>query len=192
VEKKTVGKYQELVEQYPEAYVEVWCEDECRIGLKPVVKKVLSPIGIRPVAYQVIKYEWLYVYGFVHPASGNTEWALAPDVNLPRFESVLEDFAKTIKANKYYRILLIIDNASWHTSKKLKIPEGIHLHFLPPATPELQPAERLWPVVKEEIANIAIYSIDLIWKKIENRCCSISTQLAFICSLTLYRWWFMK
>ena len=41
------------------------------------------------------------------------------------------------------------DNAGWHRSKKVIIPKGIEIEFLPPYSPELQPAERLWQLVDE-------------------------------------------
>lgn len=53
------------------------------------------------------------------------------------------------------RIVLPLDQAGWHTSEKLEVPEGIHLVPLPPYSPELQPAERLWPLVNEPLANQA-------------------------------------
>jgi hypothetical protein len=37
-----------LKEKYPTAKVELWCEDEHRLGLKPIVRKVWSPVGQRP------------------------------------------------------------------------------------------------------------------------------------------------
>ena len=55
---------------------------------------------------------------------------------------------------KRKRILLVLDQAGWHTAKKkLRVPEGIHLEFLPSHSPELQPSERLWALSKEGIAN---------------------------------------
>jgi hypothetical protein len=51
------------------------------------------------------------------------------------------------------RILLVLDKAGWHISQRLKIPEGIHLLPLLSHSPELQPAERLWPIVNEPIAS---------------------------------------
>lgn len=51
------------------------------------------------------------------------------------------------------RILLVLDQADWHRGHELKIPEGIDLLDLPAYSPELQPAERLWPLVDEAIAN---------------------------------------
>jgi transposase len=41
-------------------------------------------------------------------------------------------------------VVLVLDNAGWHSSDKLVAPEGLMLAFLPPYSPELQPAERLW------------------------------------------------
>ena len=46
--------------------------DEHRVGLKPILKKVWSKIGSRPEAIVQHRYEWLYVYGFVKPKTGET------------------------------------------------------------------------------------------------------------------------
>jgi hypothetical protein len=57
---------------------------------------------------------------------------------------------------KRKRILLVLDRAGWHTAKKrLRVPEGIHLEFLPSHSPELQPSERLWPLSNEGVLQIA-------------------------------------
>jgi transposase len=76
-----------------------------------------------------------------------------PYVNTELFTRVLADFAQAFEVGEQKRILLVIDPAGWHISQKLKIPEGIHLLPLPSHSPELQPAERLWPIVNEPIAN---------------------------------------
>ena len=46
-----------------------------------------------------------------------------------------------------------LDNAGWHTAPNLAVPDGIRLAYLPPYSPELQPAEHLWPVLDEPLAN---------------------------------------
>ncbi|WP_287358755.1 transposase [Moorena sp. SIO3B2] len=56
--------------------------------------------------------------------------------------------------------MLVEDNAGWHRSKKVKIPEGIKVEFLPPYSPELQPAERLWKLVDEPLVNNCFDTID--------------------------------
>jgi hypothetical protein len=46
-----------LKEAYPTAKVELWCEDEHRLGLKPIVRKVWSPVGERPSVKVHQRYE---------------------------------------------------------------------------------------------------------------------------------------
>lgn len=41
-------------------------------------------------------------------------------------------------------LILIMDNAVWHKSKTLNIPENIELMFIPPYIPELNPIEQIW------------------------------------------------
>ena len=57
-------------------------------------------------------------------------------------------------------VLLAVDQAGWHTSSNLKLPLGLHLIFLPSYSPELQPAERLWTLVDEPIANRSFETLD--------------------------------
>ncbi len=58
--------------------IDVWFFDEHRVGLKPILRKVWSKIGMRPEAIVSHRYEWLYVYGFVKPKTGETRWYLIP------------------------------------------------------------------------------------------------------------------
>ena len=79
--------------------------DEHRIGLKPILRRVWAPKGERPIALGHHRYEWLYVFGFVEPASGATVWNVANAVCKEMFEAVLADFAKTAGAGKGKRIV---------------------------------------------------------------------------------------
>ena len=65
----------------PDVPVELWAQDEARIGLHPIERRVWAKRGHRPVAVQHPGYEWLYVYGFVRPTTGEVEWLLMPTVN---------------------------------------------------------------------------------------------------------------
>lgn len=99
------------------------------------------------------RYEWLWVYGFVQPATGATEWALPPHGNTEAMGQVLAHFAGAVGAGPDKRVILALDRAGWHTSAALRVPEGLHLEFLPAYCPELQPAERLWPPADEGVAK---------------------------------------
>jgi transposase len=66
----------------------------------------------------------------------------------------LEEFAK---ANKDQKIVMIMDGAGWHQSKKLKIPYNIRIIILPPYSPELNPIEKLWQYIKDHTIKNRIY-----------------------------------
>jgi len=117
--------------------------DEHRVGLKPVIRRVWAHKGHRPIIRVQQRYEWLYIYGFVHPESGASQWLLLPTVNVEVFSIALKHFALAIGAGPNLHIMLVLDCAGWHKSGELVIPEGIHLVFLPPYSPELQPCECL-------------------------------------------------
>ncbi len=69
--------------------MELWAVDEHRIGLKPILRRVWAPKGQRPVAPVQHRYEWRYLVGFVHPASGRTLFHLATSVSIPEAVSQL-------------------------------------------------------------------------------------------------------
>ena len=62
-------------------------------------------------------------------------------------------FARETGAGRDRIIVLVLDSAGWHTAPNLAVPDGIRLVYLPPYSPELQPAEHLWPVLDEPLAN---------------------------------------
>ena len=158
-----------LKEAYPTAKVELWCEDEHRLGLKPIIRKVWSLIGERPLVKVHQRYEWTYLYAaFARPKTGEVHWRILPTVSAEVFSMALENFAKEVGAGKRKRVLLVLDQAGWHKAKKkLRVPEGIHLEeFLPPShSPELQPSERLWPLSNQGVAKTATSRRSRSWRR---------------------------
>jgi hypothetical protein len=100
--------------------------------LKALLRRVWAPIDRRPVAVVRHRFVWRYVVGFVHPASGRTVFHLATSVNIPLFEAELAAFARTVRAGPTKRIVPVLDRAGWHTSVRLRVPDHVHLLFLPP------------------------------------------------------------
>ena len=86
-------KVKKLEQDNPNSEIDVWFFDEHRIGLKPILKKVWSKIGSRPEAIVSHRYEWLYVYGFVKPKTGETLCYLIPRVNTNWLNLVYQQFA---------------------------------------------------------------------------------------------------
>jgi transposase len=134
------------------------------------------------------RYEWLYVYGFVEPKTGKTLWYLIPKVNHQWLSLVYQSFAKDVGLSAEKVVLLVQDNAGWHRSEKLEVPDGIMLDFLPAYSPELQPAERLWSLVDEPLVNEYFETIEEIEEILITRCQYLETMTNEIKNLTNYHW----
>ena len=83
----------------------------------------------------------------------------------------------------------VVDQAGWHTSEKVEVPEGIHLITLPPYSPELQPAERLWTLTNESVANRSFETLEQLEEVLVHRCQMLLKQPEFIRGLTCFHWW---
>jgi transposase len=169
--------------------VQLWAEDETRLGLKPVTRRVWAPIGKRPKARFKRGYEWTYLYGFVRPQSGEVFWMILPTVNTELFSLALREFAEEVGAGENKRIVLVVDKAGWHTGGEVEIPEGIELEFVPSGSPELMLAERLWPLTNEALANGLFEQIGEIEEALVVRCVELLDQTEVIRDLTNYHWW---
>ena len=127
--------------------------------------------------------------GFVHPASGRTVWHLATTVNTEVFSVELEAFARQVGAGPTKQIVLVLDGAGWHTSPQVRVPEHVHLLFLPPHSPELQPAEHLWPLTNTVVVNRHFASIEELEDAQAERCVALQRQQDLIRSATRFSWW---
>lgn len=83
----------------------------------------------------------------------------------------------------------MLDRAGWYSSPDLDVPEGVHLAFLPPASPELQPAERLWPLLDEPVANRAFATLDELEDVLADRCLVLEAHRRTVKTHTGIRWW---
>src|SRR5204862_1739958 len=143
VQEKLAAEVGERRERDPGRAVEVWAFDEHRLGLRPVPRRQWAPEGQRPIAVGHPRYEWLYLYGFVHPGTGEVVWSICSTVDAELLSAVLAAFAEAVGAGEGKLVVLVLDNAGWHVSGDLVVPKGIELMFLPPYPPDLPPAEHL-------------------------------------------------
>jgi hypothetical protein len=72
--------------------VELWCEDEARLGLQPVARRVWALRGQRPPRSGRPRYRSLYVYGFCQPASGRNRCWFLPRANAELMGEALAEF----------------------------------------------------------------------------------------------------
>jgi transposase len=151
---------------------------------------VWAPIGERLSAVVGHRYEWVYLYGFVNPPTGKTEWFIIPRVNIEWLNLVLKNFAEQTAVGKSKIILLVMDRAGWPRSERVVLPSGIYVEYLPPYSPEEQRAERLWSVADEPLVNKSFDKIQDLEAVLEERCQILSTTMTEpIKNLTNYYWW---
>lgn len=130
--------------------------DEARFGQQGTLTKVWAQRGSRPTALKQTRYEWVYLYAAVDPLTGDSSALLARHVNLATMDAFLQILAAEVGANDH--VVLILDQAGWHTSRRLNVPDNITLLHLPPYAPELNPVERLWAYLKSHYLSNRIYA----------------------------------
>jgi transposase len=120
--------------------------DEGRFGQQGTLTRKWAPRGSRPVAVKQTRYEWVYCYAAVNPLSGDAVALLLRHVDTRHMNEFLRVFSEHLGPDEH--AVLILDNAGWHRSHELIVPENVTLLFLPPYSPELNPVERLWAYLK--------------------------------------------
>jgi transposase len=188
VEKNLRRRVRRLKTANPGKRVEVWAEDEARLGLKPITRRVWWLKGCRPRSGGRTRYEWLYVYGFARPVTGETFTAILPRAKVERMADALAAFAAHADPDGEKVLVLILDRAGWHTAKRLPVPANVRLHFLPPWTPELQPVEPFWALVREAVANDTFDRLADLRRRIRGRCRRLAGDQATVKGAIGFRW----
>ena len=112
--------------------------------------------GSRPRAVRQTKYEWLYVIGAVCPQTGQSVGLLSPTINTDMMNAFFEQFTAEVSPDVH--IVMVWDQAGFHRSKKLKLPENVTIVQLPPYSPELNPVENLWHYLRSHYWANRIYA----------------------------------
>jgi len=137
--------------------VKVWFMDEARFGLHTALRRVWTLRGLRPVITRQIKYEWEYLYGALAAVSGEAHFAHLPGVSLEWDQSYLENLAAGDPGAIH---VLVRDQAGFHLREgDPRLPPQVRILDLPPYSPELNPCEQLWDIVKDETCNQVFASV---------------------------------
>lgn len=121
------------------------------------IGKALTSVGIRPIVNYQHRFETTYLYGSYSPLDGDSFVWEINGVSTTIFEAYLQAFSKYRPEEDK---ILIIDNAGFHSTKNISIPENIHLLRIPPYSPELNPCEQVWQFIKNRYKNILFDNMD--------------------------------
>ncbi len=121
--------------------------DEARVGQQGTLTRVWAPRGKRPRAVRDHRRNSAYLFGAVYPERGTGAAGVLPHVNVEAMTIHLAEISRSVTEGTH--AVLVLDQAGWHTSPKLRVPENISLLPLPPFAPELNPVERVWARLAE-------------------------------------------
>jgi len=140
--------------------VKIWVMDEARFGLHTELRRLWSIKGQRPVVTRQIKYEWDYLYGSLDVVSGHAHFCQFPSINQQWDHADLKDLTLTDEEAVH---VLIRDQAGFHLRDgDSRLPARVRIIDLPPYSPELNPCEQLWDIVKDDIGNRAFETIEAL------------------------------
>ena len=140
--------------------VRVWAADECRYGLHSFTRRCWGLKGVRVVKRVQQKYKWGYVYGALEIVEGHAEFRFMPSVSLDFSRGFLEQIAARDPQAEH---VVIWDGAGFHhKSGDTRVPPHIHLLALPAYSPELNPSEKVWDIIKDSIANRVFGTLNAI------------------------------
>ena len=149
----------------------VWCQDESRFGLHTIARRRLTLTGIKPVCLRQQCFQWLYLFGIVAPATGETYFEAALAFNSTTFQAFLDAFA-TDHPDTFN--IIILDNSKVHHANALVLPPQTALLFLPPYAPELNPVECLWLALKSKLAWLCLPSLSDLQDHLESAIFALS------------------
>ena len=141
--------------------IELWWQDEARIGQKNKITRRWARRGTRPSAPKDQRTKSAYIFGAICPARGAGAGLVLPRCNTQAMQWHLDEISSQVSLGAH--AILIIDRAGWHTTDKLVIPPNITLLLLPPRSPELNPVENIWQFMRDNwISNRVFKSYDEI------------------------------
>ena len=164
--------------------VDIWFQDEARVGQQGTLTRLWARKGTRPRAVRQQQFEYAYVFGAVCPAKDKGIALVLPAVNSQAMALHLAEISTATPEGRH--ALVVMDQAPWHTTPKLNPFNNLSILPLPPASPELNPQEQLWQSLRTRYwANRCYKNFDTIvdaccqaW----NDFCAIPGNIKTLCS----------
>jgi hypothetical protein len=150
----------------PGTPIEVWCQDEMRVGQKNKLTYRWARKGSRPRATHDQRTESTYLFGAVCPERGTGAALVLPTCNSEAMQLHLDEIATKVTPGAHAIVLL--DQAGWHSTKMLKIPRNISLMPLPPRAPELNGQENIWQFMRQNWLSNRVFKC---FDDIVDHCC---------------------
>ena len=141
--------------------IEIWFQDEARLGQKNGRVRIWARKGTRPPLPADQRYENAYLFGAICPRRGTGAALMLPKANTHAMQLHLDEISKYV-ARKAHAVVLM-DRAGWHRASDLKVPKNLSIILLPSKSPELNPVENVWQYLRANwLSNSVFQSYDTI------------------------------
>ena len=152
--------------------VEVWFQDEARVGQKNKIARRWARRGTRPSAPHDQRTKWAYIFGAICPSKGKAAGLVLPWCDTHAMNLHLAEISKAVATGAH--AVIIVDRAGWHLTPKLKTPENITILPLPPRAPELNPVENIWQFLRDNYLSNRVFNS---YEAIVDICCHAWNKL---------------
>ena len=167
--------------------IEIWFQDEARIGQKNGRTRQWAKKGTRPTQPADQRYGNAYLFGAICPARGVGAGLVMPYADTEAMQHHINEISTMVKPGAH--ALVIMDRASWHTTPKLDLPRNITPVFLPSRAPELNPVENVWQFLRQNwISNRILETYDDILDVAENAWKNLTANPLFIQDIGMRDW----
>lgn len=161
-------------------------QDEARFGRMSDPRSCWAPAPLRPMVNRALIREYKYQYAVVSPWDGALDHMTADNMNTESMNRFLDQVNRTHQSDF---VVMVLDGASSHKSKELKVPENMELVLLPPYSPELNPAEQIWNRLRKGyFANKVFDSLDAATSQAERGLSNMAADCSAVKSLTNWPW----
>lgn len=160
--------------------------DEGRFGLKTWLRRRWCPRGSRPPWVVGETYEWLWVYVAIEPTHGRAICLLLPHVDGQCFGRFLDTTSAQYPGEQ---LLLLLDNAPSHHNQQVDWPANLTPLYLPPYSPELNPAEQVFRHLRKVLSNRVFENLDELESALIDALRTFYEHPEVVISLTNYPWW---
>ena len=127
--------------------VEIWFQDEARVGQKGMHAYIWAPVGSRPLMVRDNRHDSAYLFGAICPRRGVGAGMITPSANTEMMNLHLAEISTQVALGAH--AVLVCDGAGWHQrGKDLQVP-AITLLSLPPYSPDLNPMENVWDYLRQ-------------------------------------------
>jgi hypothetical protein len=146
--------------------LEPWFQDEARIGQKNKITRRWAKRDMRPFALKDQRAASAYIFGAICPARGTAVGFVLLLCNTEAMELHLREIALAVRPGAH--AVLFVDQAGWHVTPKLNVPENMTLVPLPSKSPELNPVENIWQYMRDNWLSNRIFKS---YNDIADHCC---------------------